>query len=277
MKLTLLTDNNTLIDRYFIGEPGFSAYIQDENVSIIFDLGYSDVFLRNAQKMHIDLSTLDFIAFSHGHCDHTWGIVPLMQYYAEREFEKMPRSHPTIVGHPKTFTSVSADGYSELGSIVSEAKLEKFFTLHLDDHPYRLTDRLLFLGQIPRKTDFEGNRAFGKKDGETDSDYVAEDSALVYTSSRGLVIITGCSHSGICNIIEYAQFVTNESRIVDIIGGFHLLDPDEKQMTGTLNYLKTRQIECMHPCHCTDLQSKIRLAAAVPVKEAGVGLELEYY
>ena len=63
---------------------------------------------------------------------------------------------------------------------------------------------------------------------------------------------------------------------MDIIGGFHLLNPSEVQMSGTLQYLKEQNIEKIHPCHCTDLKSKIRLSDVVSVEEVGVGLELEY-
>ena len=276
MKITILTDNNTIIDRYFIGEPGFSAYIEDENSKILFDLGYSDVFLRNAQKMKIDLSTLDFVAISHGHCDHTWGLESLLRYFSELEFEKVKHKRPKMAAHPKTFKSIIAEGYSEIGSMLSDNKLAKFFEMHLDSKPQKLTERLTYLGEIPRKNDFESRQTFGKKEGEIDNDYVIEDTAIVYQSSDGLIIITGCSHSGICNIVEYAKSITKENRIVDIIGGFHLLDPSEMQMNGTLNYLKKQDIKRIHPCHCTDLKSKIRLAAVVSVEETGVGLELEY-
>ncbi|MCP6429124.1 MBL fold metallo-hydrolase, partial [Klebsiella pneumoniae] len=80
------------------------------------------------------------------------------------------------------------------------------------------------------------------KEGLWQEDFVLDDSALVYMSERGLVIITGCSHSGICNIIEYAKKVCNEDRICDIIGGFHLLNPNHHQLINTVEYLKRQEI-----------------------------------
>lgn len=56
MQLTVLVDNNTLIDRYYLGEPGVAYYLEDGDVRILFDVGYSDIFLRNAQALGIDLS-----------------------------------------------------------------------------------------------------------------------------------------------------------------------------------------------------------------------------
>lgn len=73
MKLTVLVDNNTFVDEYLIGEPGVSYYIECDGKKILFDLGYSDVFLKNAQTLKIDLSDIDDLVISHGHNDHTWG------------------------------------------------------------------------------------------------------------------------------------------------------------------------------------------------------------
>ncbi len=72
MRLTVLVDNNTFIDQYLLGEPAVSYYIEAENKKILFDVGYSDVFLQNAAKLGIDLTQLDMLVFSHGHLDHTW-------------------------------------------------------------------------------------------------------------------------------------------------------------------------------------------------------------
>ncbi len=85
-----------------------------------------------------------------------------------------------------------------------------------------------------------------------------------------------CSHSGICNITEYAREICNERRIVDIIGGFHLLSPSPEQMEGTCRYLEDAAPRALHACHCTSLEAKIALAGSCPVKETGVGLRLEY-
>lgn len=71
MRLTVLVDNNTLIDRYLIGEPGVSYLIEYDGQKILFDTGYSDVFLKNAQTLKIDLTSIDSIVFSHGHNNHT--------------------------------------------------------------------------------------------------------------------------------------------------------------------------------------------------------------
>ena len=73
MRLTVLVDNNTLIDRYLLGEPGVCYLIEVDDVRVLFDVGYSDIFLRNAQLLGVDLLQLDYLVLSHGHLDHTWG------------------------------------------------------------------------------------------------------------------------------------------------------------------------------------------------------------
>ena len=276
MKLTVLVDNNTLIDRYFLAEPGLCFHINDKDTNLLLDVGYSDIFLRNAQKMNLPMSNLDFIAVSHGHLDHTWGFEPLIKYYTELSIEKIPHTKPTILAHPKTFLSISYPGISEFGTNISESKLSKHFKLKLKNEPQWINENLVYLGEIPRKNDFEGLISFGTKEGETEEDLVPEDSALAYKSKNGLVIMTGCSHSGICNIIEYAKKVCSEEKICDVIGGLHLQNLSEKQMAGTIEYISRIGVESIHACHCTDLQSKINLAKVIRIKEVGVGLVLNY-
>jgi len=278
MKLTVLVDNNTLIDRYFLAEPGVAYYIEDGDKRILFDVGYSDIFIKNAQKMNIDLLNADYIVISHGHLDHTWGLGPLIKLYTEAGFENINYKKPTLVAHPLTFLSKTIGSSGEIGSLISEEKLARHFNMQLSKTPVWLTDRLVFLGEIERKNNFEAQKPIGKiiKDNFTEDDYLLEDSALVYKTSRGLVIITGCSHAGICNIIEYAKTVCKDDRIIDIIGGFHLLDPSKEQLQSTLDYLKELQPDVVHACHCTDLNSKISLARVANLKKVGIGLTLEY-
>ncbi len=278
MKLTVLVDNNTLIDRYFLAEPGISLCIEQGGKRILLDVGYSDVFIKNAQKMNIDLRILDYVVLSHGHLDHTWGLDPLVRLYTESNLEGIPHKRPAVLAHPLAFFSkIMGDG-NEIGSLISQDKLSKCFAIKLSKDPIWLTERVLFLGQIERKNDFEGKKPIGSimKPGGEEPDYLYDDTALVYKSPQGLVIITGCSHSGICNIAEQAKKLCKEERIIDIIGGLHLLDPSKEQLQGTLEYMKELNPKQMHACHCTDFNSKVALSKVANLKEAGVGLVLEY-
>jgi 7,8-dihydropterin-6-yl-methyl-4-(beta-D-ribofuranosyl)aminobenzene 5'-phosphate synthase len=278
VRLSVILDNSTFIDRYLLAEPGVSFFIEDGDARILFDAGYSDVVVANAQAMGIDLLDLHRVVLSHGHLDHTWGLVALLRLGAAAAKRGQPVRRPGLVAHPLALASRRRGDRSEIGSLLSEAKLSRHFDLELSRTPVALTERLLFLGEIPRRTDFEGQSPLGTvslPSGEED-DYVLDDSALVYRSPNGLVVITGCSHAGICNIVAYAKEVCGDDRIVDIIGGLHLLDPGEAQLAGTVEYLRAVGPRQVHACHCTDLRSKIALAEAVPLAEVGVGLQLEY-
>lgn len=270
MRLTVLVDNNTLIDRYFLGEPGLCYLIEDAGKKVLFDTGYSDVFIRNAHKMKIKLTDLDAVVLSHGHSDHTGGLPHLMTMLTEEALENRTVSRPDLICHEHTFrTKLTRDGV-DIGSPAKEEKLEMHFNLKLTKDPVWITENLVYLGEIPRLNNFENKHPIGK------DDFVMDDSALAWRSREGLVIITGCSHSGICNIIERAKDVCGEHRISEVIGGFHLLHPSREQLEGTAACLAKERPRKVYAGHCTDLKSKIALSEHLNIKEVGVGLILDY-
>ena len=109
--------------------------------------------------------------------------------------------------------------------------------------PRYLTKNLVFLGEIERHFEFErvdpGVRKIILPDGSVKEDHILDDSALAFRTSGGLVIITGCSHAGICNIVERAQSVCGETRVIDIIGGLHLLKPSPPCLKKTGSICET--------------------------------------
>lgn len=277
MILKVLVDNNTFIDKYYYGEPGVCYWIEVDGKKVLFDLGYSEIFIKNAEKMGIDLLDIDTIVFSHGHNDHTWGIRDLIKYYRIRGVTEEELKKKKIIAHPQVFNKKMV-GEEDIGFRETDMDFLNKFQLNLSKEAIWITDSLVFLGEIERRNSFENKEPIGKTmmDGLEQDDYLFDDSALVFKASEGLVIITSCSHSGICNIIEDAKKVFQESRVLDIIGGFHLLQPSKKQLEGTLNYLKKQSPRYVYAAHCTDLPSKIALAQVVDLKEVGVGLELSY-
>ncbi|WP_300669510.1 MBL fold metallo-hydrolase [Desulfoluna sp.] len=274
MKLTVLVDNSTYIDRYFLAEPAFSALIEVDGQKILFDCGYSDIFLRNAEKMGIDLLHLDHLVFSHGHVDHTGGLEPLMRTFFEAAIEGRSHRRPKVTAHPDVFTTRTIPGIGEIGSSVSAEKLGEHFSVNLSAGPVQLTERLWFLGEIPRENDFEAKSPLGMLKGEPD--WILDDTALVWKGEAGLVVITGCSHAGICNIVAQAKRVCGEERILDIVGGLHLLAPTPRQLAGTLSSIQSLHLPALHACHCTDFSSRKALAEVAPQQEVGVGLVLDY-
>ena len=280
LHLTILIDNTTLTDRYFAAEPGLSFLLETAGKRILFDTGYSDLFLSNAEKMRIDLRDLDYLVISHGHLDHSGGMVTLIRHLTEAKIEGIAHRVPELVAHPRCFLPKEKLPLQNNGSILDEAELRRQFRVNLSSRPVWITDDLVFLGEIPRKFGFEhtdpGKRRIHFPDGTMEPDQLLDDSALVFRSGAGLVIITGCSHAGICSIAEYARDVCGENMVGDIIGGLHLLSPGPQRIQKTGEYLHDLGLRALHACHCTSLASKIVLAGYCQIVETGVGLKLEW-
>lgn len=266
MKLTVLVDNNTYIDQYFLGEPAVSYYIEDGNDRILFDTGYSDVFIRNAKKLDIDLSKISKIVFSHGHNDHTGGFE-----YLSNQFDL---SQVELIAHPD---ALKDKRYEEehIGFNLPEEKISTMCNLSFSKVPVSISENIVFLGEVPEIYPFEEREIIGKKKvgNAFCDDYVLDDSALVYKGKKGLFIITGCSHSGICNIIEYAKKACNNERILGVVGGFHLFDAD-KRLKSTIQYFVDNNITELYPCHCVSFKVKAEINRFIPIHEVGVGLTI---
>ena len=270
MEITVLVDNNTLIDNYLQGEPALSFLIKGDNCKILFDTGYSDLFLKNAKLLNENISDIDYLVLSHGHNDHTKGLKYL--------FKEKISSKINLVAHPDILYPKKENNDLNIGVEYNRTELENQFNLHLSSKPIRLKENLIFLGEIPRVTEFEGKNSIGYKiiDEQKYPDFLLDDSALVYTKNNEIIIITGCSHSGIINIIQYAKKVTQCSNIKAILGGFHLANKDIELINKTLSYLEKENIQIIYPCHCTGLLAKCRLMNKFNVEEVGTGLKLKF-
>ncbi|MBS7527820.1 MBL fold metallo-hydrolase [Fusibacter paucivorans] len=268
MKLTVLMDNHTHINEYYLGEPAACYYLEDGDRRILFDVGYSDAFLQNAAKMGIDLGTVDTIAFSHGHDDHTRGL----QYLKD----KIDLQSVKVVAHPLCFQPKQAEG-NDVGAPYNTAEMAKMCELSLTKEPMKLSDHITFLGEIPRLNDFEKPKLKSQIniDGNWEDDALIDDTALVYDSADGLWIITGCSHSGICNITEYAKQIFKTERIAGIIGGFHLFEVNE-QVIKTIDYFEANKVAQLYPSHCVSFKAKAKIHERHPIHEVGVGLTMQW-
>ncbi len=180
-----------------------------------------------------------------------------------------------LIAHPECFNYKENSTGLYIGSPLNKNELSKICKLNLSKSPIQVSSNIIYLGEIPSSNDFEPRYSIGKSiiNGKKIDDTLNDDSAIVYKSNKGLFVITGCSHSGICNIIEYAKKVCNDNRIYGVIGGFHLFDVDKK-LEKTINYLKEKHIKLLYPCHCVSLKAKIEIAKKLNINEVGVGLEI---
>ena len=243
MKITILVENNTRIDNYLLAEPALSLLIEFEGRKFLFDTGYSDVFLKNAKTLGIDLTDISDIVLSHGHDDHTGGL-----WYLDAN------RAVNLIAHPSIFDKKVDSCGIAYGCPVSKEYLENKFNLNLTRKIYNLTPELIFLGEI------ENNKS-------NDID----DSALVYINQNKLFIITGCSHSGIINIINYAKKVTGINKVSGILGGLHLIGAETDSLRNLGEYFRSEKVKFLAPCHCCDLKSKIILSESNLVQEICTG------
>lgn len=97
---------------------------------------------------------------------------------------------------------------------------------------------------------------------------------MVYKSAEGIFIITGCSHSRICNIVESAKMIRDEHRVAGMIGGLQLFETD-KQLDRTIDYLMNCDIKYLYPCHCVSLKAKCKMSKRLNLSEVVVGLRID--
>ncbi|QIA08391.1 MBL fold metallo-hydrolase [Draconibacterium halophilum] len=235
LSITILTDNTA--GELFLSEHGLSYLVDIDNEKILFDTGYSDMFLKNAEQLKIDIENeVKTIVLSHGHKDHGNGLKQL--------------SNKTLITHPASFAKrFRKIDHSFVGLEITREEIENQFKLKASHTSLQLSENLYFLGEIPRTNGFESQSTnFEFEDGS--EDYIPDDSALAAIVNNKLVVITGCSHSGICNICEHARTVTGISIIKAVIGGFHLKAQNE-QTLKTIEYFRQNKIEKLLPSHCT--------------------------
>ena len=268
MRVTVLMDNHTDIDVYYLGEPAVSYWIEADGKFFLFDVGYSSAFLKNASDMDIDVTKSDGIILSHGHNDHTGGLVPLIDILQENK--------PKLICHPHALIPRNFDGLP-IGIPIDKKTVQERFSLFETNEPYWLTENLVFLGEIPREIGFEKPYSIGtlEAEGGNKPDMILDDTALAYSTEQGIYIITGCSHAGICNIIEYAKKVLGKEKVLGILGGFHLFDLN-KRTEETISYIAKEQVQNLYPCHCTSFRVRAALDKQCRVEEVGVGLVLNW-
>ncbi|MBK5253940.1 MAG: MBL fold metallo-hydrolase [Peptostreptococcaceae bacterium] len=273
MKLKVLLDNcvddNTGITESYFAEPGVSFYIEDEGTKILFDMGYSGIFLDNAKIMGLDLSDLDVITFSHGHDDHTGGIV---------RFNKEVKSDAKIVCHKGAFEKKISNNKS-IGMPVMLKELEEQYNVITSETPVKISKNITYLGEIPVTMNFEPRYEYRFREidsGKVIGDSMLDDSALVYEGDNGIYIITGCSHSGICNIVEYAKKITGKQNVLGLIGGLHLFNPKEYKVKKTIEYFENEKIPEFYPSHCTSFEVRATMYNRCGGKSVLVGMELEW-
>ena len=260
MKLTVLTEN--VAGAKFLAEHGLSYLIEHDGKTILFDTGHSSVFLENSTLMGLNIKdSVDAIVLSHGHWDHGDGLQHI--------------SNKTLITHPNSFTKRFRKGNKQnIGLALSKSEIKNKFHLIESVTPYYITKDIIFLGEIPRVNNFESQKT-SFIDEQGNDDFVPDDSALAIIQNNELIIITGCSHSGICNITEYARKICGIDKVKIIMGGFHLKE-EGFQMQKTIEYLKELNVERILPSHCTELPAMATFYNEFKIQQVKTGQEFQF-
>jgi len=253
LKIHVLNDNAPKIN--FESEHGLS-YLIEADKKILFDFGQSDIFLKNAKLLNIDLEKIDTCVLSHGHYDHGNGLKHL--------------KNKKLITHPHSFQKkYRKKDNSYIGLSFSEKNAKEKYKLTLSKKPLKISNEITFLGEIPRLNNFEAKTTnFKLENGE--DDFVFDDSAIVVNTKKGIVVVTGCSHSGICNIVEHAKLISKTNIVYGVIGGFHLKFNDLKT-AKTIEYFKNNNIKKIYPTHCTALPALAKFYEEFKIKQVHSG------
>lgn len=302
ISLTVLVDNkaNLIVEssdhiQYFSDKPllaehGFSVLVQPggSGETILWDAGVSEVALiENMRRMGLDFGAITKIALSHGHYDHYAAMTAILD-----EMKLSPESKEwtggvseadlaawlhkdkiPIIAHPAAFRE--RWGKKDDGTLVGPFtpppedrwKAAGAQIIH-SEGPYELAPGCWTTGFVPRTSFEESGRPaqlLFREGADFIPDDLDEDQAIViHLKDQGLVVLSGCAHSGIVNTIEYARQFTGIKKVHAVIGGFHLARASEEEINQTIDYFKDLQPKYVIPSHCTGFQAISQFAREIP-------------
>ncbi|MFD5661362.1 MBL fold metallo-hydrolase [Streptomyces hirsutus] len=252
-------------------EHGFSALVtvQSGNASsaLLFDTGASpDGLAVNAERLGIDVGGLQGVVLSHGHFDHAGGFDGLARLRG--------RSGLPLTVHPAVWTrrrlELPAGQGLEMPTLSRGALEREGFEVIERRQPSLLAGGILITGEVDRVTEFEhgmpqSHQAWDGNGWRHDPAVIDDQALVINVRGRGLVIITGCGHAGVVNIIRHAMRLTGVRKLLALIGGFHLIGPAFEPVIGpTVAALAELAPELIVPGHCTGWCAQHTLAAAFP-------------
>jgi 7,8-dihydropterin-6-yl-methyl-4-(beta-D-ribofuranosyl)aminobenzene 5'-phosphate synthase len=252
-RLSIVVENSASLNSNSVwAQHGLSIFLEldfsPERMRLLWDTGASsEVMLHNIDAMDIDLCSLDLICLSHGHYDHTGGLMTILN---------CTRPHVPVLVHPDAFCPKykTRPGLKYIGLPFTREQAEAAGAVMLERRdPVEIVCGVMTTGEIPRIVPFETVEGFRTvRDGKCCTDLINDDQALaIDLSGKGLVVVSGCAHSGIINTVRHAQKITGIDELYAVIGGFHLMGADEKRIDATAEVLMELDPEIVRPGHCT--------------------------
>lgn len=271
LRITVLADN--VVGRTdVLAEHGFSALIEADGFRLLFDTGQGRVLRHNCSALGVSLSPLDALVLSHGHYDHTGGLPAVI----EQGCPSVIYAHPAAL-EPK-FARRDTPPFRPIG--MPEAALAALRACRgrwIDtSQPVALAPGVWCTGPIPRthpEEDEDAPRFFLDAKGWT-PDPLPDDQALVLSSARGPVVVTGCAHAGLINTLDHACALAGSQTVYAVLGGLHLGHASPHRLESTRRALAARGVRLLAPLHCTGMRAQAYLQCHFPfrVNDAGAGL-----
>lgn len=249
LKITTLIENKPGINTELYYEHGLSLYIEAGKIKILFDTGQSGDFIKNAEILKVDLSKIDYVLLSHGHYDHSGGF--------EKFVSKFKEPYKLIVGKDffnSKYKLIEEVNYKYNGNSFDEEFISRnnISIKYIKDDIYYISENIMVFSNFKSSNNFELlNPKFKIKNNKKYVlDKFSDEISLAVKTDKGLVVIVGCSHVGIVNILETIMRRTN-MYIYGVVGGTHLVEADDLRLNKTIDFLNKNNIKILRMSHCT--------------------------
>jgi len=240
---------NNSAAKNFKAEHGLSIWIEFGGKRVLFDTGQSDMLLENAKILGIDLKVADAIVISHGHYDHTGGLKAVLDIAAKAALYIHPDALKLRYSQKEKTARMIG-----ITDIVKQAvhNIETSGRVVWTEMPAEVVPGLFVTSRIHRNNDYEdtGGNFFDNQNCEKPDEF-KDDQAVFFQTSRGIVVILGCAHSGVINTLDYITKMTNQKNVYAVAGGMHLVNANSNRIERTIEALKRYDVRKIIPLHCT--------------------------
>jgi 7,8-dihydropterin-6-yl-methyl-4-(beta-D-ribofuranosyl)aminobenzene 5'-phosphate synthase len=257
------------------GEWGFSALVEADGQRILFDTGKApETVLHNAETLGIDLTTIPIVVLSHHHDDHVGGFMTLRRAVAERAPGALATAHVAAGIFASRRRAPKPDEINLM--VAARPEFEATggtFVVH--DGPGEILPGVWVTGPVPRvhpERNWGGNRLIEGAEGWVE-DTLPEGQELVIDTDEGLVVLSGCGHAGVVNIVTHARAKIRQAPLRAAVGGFHLMDATPAHIEWTGERLREVGLQELLAAHCTG-EAAIRHFGAHVVPEGARAVEL---